>query len=232
MPKEVNGRAGQGAELLTKVRFGPLVGGARLDDLFSVFFGNVHQGPFEKQSRNLHRLDVYLTLLFDLVRKLLEALQGLLLKGNKPLGLPRRISGPASTCGYPEARLNLCHELHGAELAATDGDLASSLCTQTLSDLVDVNPCRHVLLPSEVGYGEVRHVRVQDNGIVFNQSPVVLVIPPDTFRPWIGCSCTEDPTEQVECLVHPPVLVDRCDAISLNARDKEHDQKPLAPSLW
>src|ERR1035437_100278 len=244
-----------------------MVGGARLDDLLSVRFGYVHQGPFEKHGRNLHRLDVPLTLLFDLVRKLLETLQGLLLKGNKPLGLPRRISGPAATCGYPEARLNLCYELHGAELAATDADLASSLCTQTLSDLVDVDPCRHLLLLGEVGYREVfirdhkahlaliclpshlsakrperrfvlrvlhdfgRQVRVQDNGIIFNQSPVVLVIPPDTFRPWIGCSSTEDPTEQDECPVHPPVLVDRCDAIPLNAWDEEHDQEPLAPSF-
>jgi hypothetical protein len=40
-------------------------------------------------------------------------------------------------------------------LAATDRDLASSLCTQTLSDLVDVDPFRHVLLLIEVGYGEV-----------------------------------------------------------------------------
>ena len=76
------------------------------------------------------------------------------------------------------------------------------------------------------------HVGVQDNGIVSNQSPVILVVGQMPFALGKGCSSAKDPTEQLECLVYPPVLVDLCDAIPLNARDEEHDQKPFAPDLW
>jgi len=63
---------------------------------------------------------------------------------------------------------------------------------------------------------------------VAHQMLATFVITPDALRSRVGGSSAEDRTERLQCRVDPVVLIHRCHAVPLDARNKEKDEYALA----
>src|SRR4029079_14061322 len=61
--------------------------------------------------------------------------------------------------------------------------------------------------------------------------PASVGTPPDASCLGIGGRATEDTPEHRQCQLHPARLIDRCNSVSLHARNKKDNEHALAPAF-
>lgn len=69
---------------------------------------------------------------------------------------------------------------------------------------------------------------MDDHGLVEHEHSAPFVVAPDSTSSWVRRGPTEDRAEHRKGRRDPGVLVDLGLAVSLHARDEEHDEHPLA----